>query len=129
MTDRKPIGLSDTVVEVLTMMAAGNPGAIGVLVDLTKGDDPLNLMRVMSLDDMNIRGSQIWVGYKDHCGSDIDVFKKAIDDRDQGMLDTINHECYHPEMEHADYGHKAVKSGASFDHVADQDPEHRGMRL
>lgn len=48
------------------------------------------LISVLSLDDMNIWGSQIWIGYKDYCGSDLDKFAECIKQRDQGMIDKIN---------------------------------------
>lgn len=127
---RKPIEIGESVTEVIVKMSEGVIGAVSVLTQMIDSLDPESLMRIMALDDMNMRGSQIWVGYKDHCGEDLEVFKKAIDDRDQGMIDTVNKECYHPELPQLDaYQHKAVTSGASFDHVADQDPDHRGVRI
>ncbi len=63
---------------------------------------------------MNIRGSQIWVGYKDHCKQDIEAFKTAISQRDQAMVDTINSECFQPDLDYEGYKEKAVTSGASF---------------
>ena len=37
---------------------------------------------ILSLDDMNMRGSQIWVAYKDHCGQDIEKFIACIKERE-----------------------------------------------
>lgn len=65
---------------------------------------------ILNLDDMNIRGSQIWLGYKDHCGQDLEVFKKAIDDRDPKMIELINH---HGML--GNHPHRAVHGGASFE--------------
>lgn len=88
-------------------MSEGNPGAASVIGQLMQ--DPCEgFMAVLHMDDMNIRGCQIWVGYKDHCGSDIDRFKAAILDRDAAMVETINRIAL-PQT-----GHKAVEHGASF---------------
>ena len=106
--------LTGGVVSLLVQMSEGNPGAAGVLADLIKDDPEGGFMKVLHLDDMNIRGSQIWVGYKDHCGQDLEVFKKALVDRDQAMVDTINGECFQPDLGYEGYKEKAVPSGASF---------------
>lgn len=124
---REAINLSDSTQSVIVKMSEGNPGALTVLVDMLKTQDPTALMNILSLDDMNIRGSQIWVGYKDHCGSDMDKFIQAVKDRDADMVETINRECYHPEIDNDGYKHRAVTSGASFDSVAGQQPDVRGM--
>jgi len=86
-------------------------------------------MILLSLDDMNMRGSQIWVGYKGHCGEDIEKFVQCINDRDSNMVEVVNKECYHPEIEYDGYDEKAVTNGASFDHVAGQRTDTRGMGL
>ena len=102
---RSAIGLHNKLPDLLFEMSEGNPGAISVLIGLQK--DPLHLLTILHLDDMNIRGSQIWVGYKDCCDCDIDKFSEKVKARDQGMVDHINNEC-------ASYGEIAVTSGASF---------------
>lgn len=107
---RKKIELTDSMRDITIKMAEGNPGGLTVMMDLVEhlGVEK-GMLRILSLDDMNIRGSQIWVGYKDHCGSDIEVFAQAILDRSQDMVDTINRECYHPDMVNTDelYGERA----------------------
>ena len=89
-------------------MSEGNPGAASVIGQLLQDDT--GFMKLLGLDDMNIRGTQIWVGYKDHCGEDIEKFKAAIHERDADMVETINKECLY-----ADFQEKAVTSGASFE--------------
>lgn len=116
---REPISLSDSTMDMVIAMSEGNPGGLSVLMDMLKSDDPAAPMMVLSLDDMNIRGTQIWLGYKDHCGSDMAVFLQAIKDRDPAMVATIN--------EQSGIKEQAVTSGASFNHVAGQSREHRGM--
>lgn len=121
---REAINLSDSTKDVVMKMAEGNPGAISVLTQLLNSDDPAALMLLLDLDDMNIRGSQIWVGYKDHCGEDLEKFTQAIRDRDRAMVDAINAECWRIKD---GYREQAVTGGASFNHVAGQRPDVRGI--
>lgn len=111
---REKIVLSEDVLDIMIKMSEGNPGAATVL-DYLHGeslallnDPPGLIVMLLDLDDMNIRGSQIWVGFKDHCNSDIAWFKRAILDRDPDMVDTINAVC-------GGQGHeKAVVYGGSL---------------
>lgn len=104
---RTSISMTGSTLDLLLTMSEGNPGAASVLTMLMK-DDPFGFIAMLSLDDMNIRGCQIWVGYKDHCGQDIEAFKKAIEDRDAAMIETINRIAF-PQI-----GERAVAHGASF---------------
>jgi len=105
---REKIGLMDTGMQLLLKMSEGNPGAATVLSDMMKGGTN-GFFAILGLDDMNIRGSQIWVGYKDHCGMDMDRFIQAIKNRDAAMVDKINEVCALTAEDE-----KAVTSGASF---------------
>jgi len=101
---REKIVLSEDVLDIMIKMSEGNSGAATVLAYLH--GEPLVML--LNLDDMNIRGSQIWVGFKDHCNSDIAWFKRAILARDPDMVDTINAVC-------GGQGHeKAVVHGGSL---------------
>ena len=62
---------------------------------------------ILQMDDMNIRGAQIFVGYKFHCRSDLDLFIGCIENRDRKMLEAINN-----EGRKGRYPHKAVAGGA-----------------
>ncbi len=72
------ITLTDTLDTCVSKLAEGNPGAISVLVQMTRqspGVDPQNAMGsvgpLLSLDTHGIYGSRIWMLYKDICGQDI----------------------------------------------------------
>jgi hypothetical protein len=104
---RKDIGLHDTGMDLLMTMSEGNPGALRVLSEMLT--DPIGFMQVLSLDDMNIRGTQIWVGYKDYCGEDILKFRECVKTRDPGMVEAINN-----EGRAGNHTWMAVTSGASF---------------
>jgi hypothetical protein len=57
---------------------------------------------------MGMRGSQIWVAYKDHCKCDIAKFRQALIDRDPAMVATVN-----ASQGHAPGTPRAATGGAS----------------
>ena len=107
MTQRTKLNPAGGIQEMVIQMAEGNPGALSVLMKLLQ-DDPIGFMRLLDLDDMGMRGSQIWVAYKDHCGGDLDALKKCLLDRDPAMVVTVNASRGLPEGTP-----KAVTGGAS----------------
>jgi hypothetical protein len=109
-SERKPIDFYGTTKDTICLMSEGNPGALSVLMQMFNNNPDDGILAILHLDDMNIRGTQIWIGYKDHCGQDIDKFKEAIFNRDSDMIRTINQEGLNGN--HKD---KAVPSGASAD--------------
>lgn len=104
---RKSIELKTTAIDLAVLMSEGNPGAATVLGRLMQNDKDFPL--ILNLDDMNIRGTQIWIGYKDFCGEDMDKFKTAIGDRSPEMVEIIN-----KVGQLGNHSHKAVTQGASF---------------
>jgi len=102
---REKISLSDTPMSVMIKMSEGNPGATTVLMVMKKKLGQESIFNILSMDDMNIRGAQIWLGYSDHCGKGIDKFLKCVGNRDAKMVATIN----------ANYKeHTAVVGGGSW---------------
>jgi len=97
----------DNIQEAIFEMSEGNPGAVNVLCMLIK-DDPMGFMDILNLDDMNMRGSQIWVAYKDHCKSDIEKLRTCLRDRDVALVETVN-----ASQGHAAGTPRAVTGGAS----------------
>lgn len=87
---RDKIGLHMNMVDVLVALAEGNIGAVQVLTQLCEA--PTGFLDCFHLDDMNMRGPQIWVAYKDVCGSDIEVLRKKIKTRDAEMVAAVNKE-------------------------------------
>lgn len=110
MRQRDPISLTDSPRDMMIKMSEGNPGAITALCELVKNDESgMNgMMLMLHLDDMNIRGSQVWIGYKDHCKRDVKAFIQCILNRDQAMVDAIN------SCRGAGDVPRAVATGASF---------------
>ena len=72
------IQLTDNMNDVFFKMSQGNPGALTVLVQLLEQTpiiDPDALLKglgsILALDTLGIRGSEIWILYKDVCGESI----------------------------------------------------------
>jgi hypothetical protein len=103
--ERRPIQLTDTMIDTIDMMGEGNPGGLRVLMKLYAKDPFL----ILGLDDMNIRGWQIWVGYSDFCKGDIDKFIECIKNREDKMVLAINNEAIMIKSPL-----RAVVGGASF---------------
>ena len=80
---------------------------LGTLI--LKQEPNIGYVLILGLDDMNIRGSQIWIGYKDYCKEDIMKFIQAIKDRDPEMINKINQESLN-----GNHNDRAVIGGASF---------------
>jgi hypothetical protein len=89
MNERKEISLNNSIMDIMVLMAEGNPGGLSVIASLVK-DNPDGIVYLLHLDDMNIRGTQIWIGFKDYCGQSMTKFVECIVSRDQGMIDKIN---------------------------------------
>lgn len=106
---RQEMDLGMTPLDAMMLMSEGNPGALTVMANILKqGGDSFTVF--LDMDDMNIRGTQIWVGYKDHCGQDLEKFVKCCRDRDQAMVDTINR-----EGRKGNHPHLAVRHGGSYE--------------
>lgn len=78
--------LSDTIVDATIKMADGNPGAVTVMAELLKMQD--GFIALAHLDDAGIYGPNIWLAYKDVCGSDInELHNKLFDHKIKAELE------------------------------------------
>lgn len=88
---RERLNLNGTIVDTVVQMSEGNPGAATVLARILKSQDTIDgLTLILNLDDMNMRGPQIWLGYKDHCDKNLSAFIECIRSRDPMMIATVN---------------------------------------
>jgi len=87
---RTEISLSDNTRDVLVTLSEGNPGALRVLMQLLAREG--GSLDLLHLDDMNIRGTQVWVAFKDFAKEDLDTFVTAIRKRDPEMIRVVNDE-------------------------------------
>lgn len=108
MSERKEISISGSLMETIVLLSEGNPGAVTVLAQIIKEKGQEGLFVILDLDDMNIRGSQIWIAYSDYCDQDIDKLIQACESRDEQMVELVN-----KQGRMGNHGHLAVSSGAS----------------
>ena len=121
--ERAKLDVNGGITDIMQKMGENNPGAITLIRKIM--DDPMGLFTLLTMNDMNIRGYQIWVAYKDYCRQDYDLFFKSINSRDKQMIRAVNIESARRadacrEMK-ADYLHmpKAVQVGASYEDLTD----------
>ena len=91
MTSREEINIDGSVLDMLLLMSEGNPGAMTVLSRIMNKCDA-GAMSVFDLDDMNIRGAQIWVAFKYVCNEDLNMLCEKLKKRDPSMVEAINKE-------------------------------------
>jgi len=106
---RERLEMNDNMMTIVHKMSEGNPGAVSVMSLIIARDQTTAFMTLLDLDDMNIRGSQIWIGYKDHCHEDLNKFTELVNARDQALVSCINKESAREGITE-----RCVTHGASF---------------
>lgn len=114
MTSREEIDIDGSVLDMLLLMSEGNPGAATVLSRIMNKCDA-GAMSIFDLDDMNIRGAQIWVAFKYVCNEDLNMLCEKLKKRDPSMVEAINKEM----SRNPTYKWLAVQRGASKPGVRD----------
>jgi len=105
MEERQRAAFIKSRIGLITSMSDGNIGALTVIDTMMTKDPEMLFTDLLSLDDMNIRGSQLYVGYNDFAGRDINKFIAAIRSRSQEMVDVINRECGNQDGVAVTHGH------------------------
>lgn len=108
---RKKITAGMSLIDVMVLMSEGNPGAVTVLAQIMEKQGTAGYLTLLFMDDMNLRGSRIWLAYKDHCGENIDTLIQAVKVRDLDMVATVN-KARGTELPDDE---RAVPYGASYD--------------
>ena len=103
MEDWAKIEGTDTAKDIMMKMSQGNPGALNVMCMMLKEHGAEAILTLLDLDDMNMRGPSIWVGYKDWAGCDLEKFMEAAKGRNPEMVAKVKEE-----------GYLAVTNGGSF---------------
>lgn len=89
--NRKELTGTENLEELVVTMCEGNPGGLRVMMDIVKQlGQTKAMMKILQLDDMNIRGDQIWIGYKDWAKEYIFTFIEGITNRDPKMVKIVN---------------------------------------
>ncbi len=102
---REEINMTASTKDMLFLLSEGNPGGLNVLMQLVAKSE---LFTILNMNDMNIRGTQIWLCYKDVCGQDMDLLIEKCRNRDEDMVKYVNEQGVM-----GNHRHKAVTSGAS----------------
>ena len=121
---------SDPLQELQLKLMDRNPGAASVLnLILKHRQDAANIF--FDIDDMNMRGTQIWVAYKDHCNGDIYKFIDACIARDAEMVATVNNEITdrEPVRQHGEQKRVPAVDGAVKEVLANADKAGKLQRM
>lgn len=90
-----------TIIEgAIIDLADGNPGAVRTLADVAVEREDDTIQVYAELMKRDVRGPLIWVGYSDHCKSDIDCFVDGVLDGDEELFAEI--EAYREKLEASD---------------------------
>lgn len=73
------ITLAMNSVSAAVALSEGNPGAATAIAALL--GNPMGMIDLCHLDDAEIYGADIWIGYKDVCNFDLTMFQKEIQER------------------------------------------------
>lgn len=107
---RKDLRLTGNIVEILIAMSEENIGAVEVLKKVL---DETGFMGIYKLDQMNIRGSQIWTAYKDYCNENFELFMKSLKNNDPDLVKCVNIETV-KNGRHLDENIKAITLQEQF---------------
>jgi len=95
--------------KAIAVMSEGVPGAINILVRILSQYNELFIGTITNMDKLGIYGSGIWIGYKDHCKEDLELFMDSVNIGHLGMLAKIEYEQGKEEMSHAKMTERIVK--------------------
>ena len=110
-TGRERLSATATMNNLLATLAEGHPGSADVLRLICQfALSPLDTL--FDLDDMNIRGRQIWHAFHQVCDGDFNEFLFRLDGRDPDLVSAVN-------LLTLGERERAVESGGSDYHLHD----------
>lgn len=90
---RNPINLDMSLGDTIDMMTEQVPGAKQTMMRLAR----INPTLILELDDMNMRGQQIWQAFNQYSMGDITTFVGLLASRNEDMIQWVNrHLPSHP---------------------------------
>lgn len=108
MEERSQINLEWSIKDLIAFMSEGNPGGLNAMLGMLHTSDVNTTVHtILIMDDMNIRGPQIWVALK--CSGSVEELMNRIKNRDAKLVEQINEDMGE------DYPWKATTSGGSLD--------------
>jgi hypothetical protein len=72
---------TDTLMDTMVKMSKGNPGAATVLGRLMP-----DVIPILTLDQLGVYGSDIWVLFKDVCRQDLDLMTLVLESYNRGWV-------------------------------------------
>ncbi len=107
------IDLKKSKGELLTEMSEGNMGTMAILDRMINKSNLINsvVYTFIDLDDMNMRGDQIWIAFHEYCKNNILKFLDCVQKRDEKMVNYVNNSIS-KSLESGMVYHKAVREGA-----------------
>jgi hypothetical protein len=86
---RAKLSATATWNEITDIITEGHFGSADALLQIIRrAPSPLDI--IFDLDDMNMRGRQIWHAWHDVCGQDMAAFVQRVTDRDSALVDGVN---------------------------------------
>ena len=77
---------TDTLGDVIAIIANGNPGAMSVINQIIKKNEKELYVYLLQLDSYGIYGNDLWMLYKDVCGGDVDKTMGCIKHTWMGLI-------------------------------------------
>jgi hypothetical protein len=75
----------DTINDVIFKLSEGHPAAASVLAELLQ-DRVSGLFACMDIDDMDLRGEDIWFAYHEMCSGNLAEFRGRLAAHDESLL-------------------------------------------
>jgi hypothetical protein len=75
----------DTINDVIFELSEGHPAAASVLAELLR-DQVSGLFACMDIDDLNLRGADIWFAYHEMCSGSLAEFCGRLAAHDESLL-------------------------------------------
>lgn len=91
MNSRKALTMEMPLNEIIYTMCEGNPGAATIIAQLLPRMDAMYILWL--LDDMGMRGSQIWIAYSDFALRELEKFIADVKTRDFEMRHFVDLVC------------------------------------
>jgi len=76
LSEKNKISLDMNIMQIVTMMSEGNPGALAIV--MSRFETPEGLLQLLTCDSKGIRGANIYLLFNDCCGRDEIKFERTI---------------------------------------------------
>lgn len=85
--NKEQLSATDSTYTIMLKMGQGHPGAAMVLYWLMSNPQrPDDILIIVSLDRLDIRGERLWTLYSDCCDKDLEILRNVIKANSSGKL-------------------------------------------